>query len=150
MQIAVRGGSDQPVVEVAANERHERSASRMDPADRQLTGKVRNLRIIARQDVELQLGCGFQGEAGMLLSEPGCLRLAATINAKQHYRRWAGALVCFFTHDVGLLESKRDPAKGPLGSSGRLFTLRPKPPGSAIFAASSDEKLHLQRITTIS
>ncbi len=54
------------------------------------SGKVGNLRVVARQNLELQLGCGFLGEAGMLLSEPCCLRLAATVDAKQHHRRWVG------------------------------------------------------------
>jgi hypothetical protein len=90
MSIPVASGCNKLVVEVAANERHERPASGMDPANRQLSDKVSNLRVVARQNLELQLGRGFPGEAGMLLSEPGCLRLAATINAKQHQRRWVG------------------------------------------------------------
>ena len=86
----VSGRCNKLIVEVAANKRHERPAGGMDPANRQPSGQVGNLRIVAHQNLELQLGCGFQGEAGMLLSEPGCLRLAATIDAKQHHRRWLG------------------------------------------------------------
>ena len=84
MSVPVSSGSDQSVVEVAANERHKSPSGRMDPANRQPGGKVGNLWVVARQNLQLQLGCGFQGEAGMLLSEPGSLRLAATIDAKQH------------------------------------------------------------------
>jgi hypothetical protein len=83
MSVPVRSGCDQLVVEVAANERDERAASGMDPANRQLSGKVGNLGVVARQNLELQLGSGFQGEAGVLLSEPGCLRLATAIDAEQ-------------------------------------------------------------------
>ena len=100
MEISVRGGCDQPVVQVAANERHECSASRMNPADRQPSGNLGNPWVIARQNVELQLGCGFDGEAGVLPSEPCPLRLAAAIDAEQDQRRratseavWNGSLL---------------------------------------------------------
>ena len=89
MGVSVRGGGDQLVVEVAANERHERSAGRMNPANRQPSGNLGDLWVIAGQHLQLQLGCGFHGQAGMLLSEPCPLRLAAAVDAEQNQRRRA-------------------------------------------------------------
>jgi hypothetical protein len=85
-EISVRGGGDQFVVQVAANERHEGSTRRMNPADRQPSGNFGDLGVIARQDVELQLGCSFDGETGVLSAKPGRLRLAAAIDAEQNQR----------------------------------------------------------------
>ena len=78
-----------PVVEVAADERHERSASRMNPANWQPSGNLRDLWVIARENFELQLGRGFHGQAGVLLSESCPLRLAAAIDTEQN--QWRGA-----------------------------------------------------------
>ena len=61
MSVPVRSGGNQLVVQVAANERHERSPSRMDPADRQPISELCHVRVAAREHVELQLGGGFQG-----------------------------------------------------------------------------------------
>jgi hypothetical protein len=77
----------QLVVQVPANERNERSASRMNPADRQPRGNLGNPWVIGRQNVELQLGRGFDGEAGVLPSKPCPLRLAAAVDAEQDDRR---------------------------------------------------------------
>ena len=63
----------------------------MNPADRQPSGNLGNPWVIARQNIELQLGCGFDGEAGVLPSEPGPLRFAAAIDAEQNQRRGATA-----------------------------------------------------------
>ena len=54
----------------------------MNPTDRQPRGNLGNFWVSARKNVELQLGCGFDGKAGVLLSEPGRLRLAAAIDAR--------------------------------------------------------------------
>jgi hypothetical protein len=86
MAVPVRSGGEQLVVEVVANKRHERAASRMNPANRQPSGNLGDLRVVARQHVQLQLGCGFHGQAGVLLSEPCCLGLAATIDTEQNHR----------------------------------------------------------------
>jgi hypothetical protein len=141
----VSGRCNKLIVEVAANERHERPASGMDAANRQPSGKVSNLRVIARQNLELQLGCGFPGEAGMLLSETGCLRLAATINAKQHQRRWAGdssfRLGRFFTHDDSSWNQKGTRLRVPRVHGLRLSRCglsRPSEP----YRSASHEKLH--------
>ena len=95
MQIAVRGG-DQLVVEVAANERHERSASRMHSTNRQSCRNLGNVRVVAGQHLQLQLACGLDGQAGMLFAEPGRLGFAAAIDAEQNqWRRpaWNGCLL---------------------------------------------------------
>ena len=86
MAVPVRSGGDQLVVEVVANERHERAAGRMNPANRQPRGNLGDLGVIAGQHVQLQLAGGFQGQAGVLLSKPGPFRLAATIDAEQNQR----------------------------------------------------------------
>jgi hypothetical protein len=78
----IPGRCDKLIVKVAANERHKGSAGRMHAANRQPPDNVGNLWVIGHEDLKLQLGCGFHGEAGMLLSEPGRLRLAATVDAK--------------------------------------------------------------------
>ena len=75
MCVSIRGGSDQLVIEVAANERHERAAGRMNRANRQPSGNFGDPWVIATQNSKLQLGCGFDSKAGVLLSEPCCLRL---------------------------------------------------------------------------
>ena len=56
------------------------AAGRMNPANRQPSGNLGDLGVVAGQHIELQLGCGFRGQAGVLLSKPGPLRLAAAIN----------------------------------------------------------------------
>jgi hypothetical protein len=65
----------------------------------------------------------------MLLSEPCCLGLAATVDADQNQPRRAGdsrsGLVRFFTHDDGLLESKRTRLRVPRVHGLRLSPLRP-------------------------
>ena len=66
MGVSIRGGRDQLVVEVAANERHERAAGRMNPANRQPSGNLGNLWVIAAQNSKLQLVRGFNREAGVL------------------------------------------------------------------------------------
>jgi hypothetical protein len=86
MAVPVRSGGDQLVVEVVANERHERAARRMNPANRQPSGNLRDLWVVAGQHVKLQLAGGFQGQAGVLLSKPSPLGLAATIDAEQNQR----------------------------------------------------------------
>jgi hypothetical protein len=73
MGVSIRSGCDQLVVEVAANEWHERAASGMDPANRQLSGQVGDLRVLAGQNLQLQLACGLDGQIGVLLAEPGRL-----------------------------------------------------------------------------
>ena len=127
MEIAVRGGGNKPVVEVAANERHERSARGMNPADRQPSGDLRNLRVIARQDIELQLGRGFDGEAGVLSSKPCPLQFAAIIDAKQNQRRRAPGgrrgMVRFCSHD-GVSWNQKGTRHGPLGFIGLRLTRR--------------------------
>ena len=96
--IAVTGSGDQPVVEVATNKRHECPARRMNPADWQPSGNLGNGWVIARQHIELQLGCGFDREAGVVPSEPCRLRLAAAVDAEQNQRGgatselWNGSL----------------------------------------------------------
>src|SRR5690348_9240667 len=47
----------------------------MNPANRQPSGDLGDLRVLARQHIELQLAGGFDGETGVLLSEPGALGL---------------------------------------------------------------------------
>ena len=47
MSVSVRRGSDQLVVEVTTNERHERTAGGMNPANRQPSGKLGNFWVIA-------------------------------------------------------------------------------------------------------
>jgi len=86
MAVSIRSGGDQLVVEVVANERHEHAAGRMNAANRQPRGNLDDLRVIACQHVQLQLAGGFQGQAGVLLSKRGPLRLAAAINAEQNQR----------------------------------------------------------------
>jgi hypothetical protein len=86
MAVPVCSGGDQLVVEVVANERHEHAASSMNPANRQPRGNFGDLWVIACQHVQLQLGCGFQGQAGMLSSKPCRLGLAATIDTEQNQR----------------------------------------------------------------
>ena len=54
----------------------------MNPADRQPRGNVGNFWVSARKNVELELGCSFDRKAGVVLSEPGRLRLAAAIDAR--------------------------------------------------------------------
>ena len=89
MGVSVRSGCDQLVVEVAANERHERAAGRVNSANRQPSGNLGDLWVIARQNFELQLGRGFHGQAGVLLSESCPLRLAAVVDAEQNEWRRA-------------------------------------------------------------
>jgi|SRR6185503_7800394 len=89
----------------------------MNLSDRQSTDNFRNFRVAARQHSQLQLAGGFDGEAGVLLSESGRLWLAAVVDAEQHERRRAphgqGWFFRFRSHDDVLLESKRDPVRGP-------------------------------------
>ena len=85
-EISVRGGGNQLLVQVTPNERHECSAGRMNPADRQPRGNLGNSRVVARQNIELQLGCGFDGEVGVLPSKPCRLRLAAAVDSEQNQR----------------------------------------------------------------
>ena len=59
VSVSIRSGSEKLVVEVAANERHERSPGRMNSANRQPSGNFSDLGITARQHSQLQLGCGF-------------------------------------------------------------------------------------------
>ena len=73
MGVSIRSGCYQFVVEVAANERHEGAASGMDPANRQLSGQVGNLRVLAGQNLQLQLAwalmarsaCSFPNRAAL-------------------------------------------------------------------------------------
>jgi hypothetical protein len=55
MAVSVRSGGDQLVVEVVANERHEHAAGRMNPANRQPSGNLGDLWVVAGQHVQLQL-----------------------------------------------------------------------------------------------
>ena len=110
MCVSIRGGSDQLVIEVAANERHERATGRMNPANRQPSGNLGDLWVIATQNSKLQLGRGFDREAGVLLSKPCRLRLAVAVDAEQNDRRRRGR--CWMLRSCGhdeLLELKRDP-----------------------------------------
>ena len=84
MGVSIRRGCNQLVVEVAPNERHERPASRMNAAYGQPSGNFGDLWVIAGQNFELQLGRGFHGQAGMVLSETRPLRLAAVVDAEQN------------------------------------------------------------------
>ena len=43
----------------------------MNPADRQPSGNLGNFWVVARKNVELQLSCRFDRQAGVLPSEPG-------------------------------------------------------------------------------
>jgi hypothetical protein len=47
MSVSVRSGRDQLVLEVTSNERYERAAGRVNPANRQPSGKFGNLWVIA-------------------------------------------------------------------------------------------------------
>jgi hypothetical protein len=86
MAVSVRGGRDQLVIEVAANERHEGTAGRVNPANRQPSHDFGDLWVIAGQNFELQLVCGLDSEAGILLSEPCRLRLTVAVDAEQNDR----------------------------------------------------------------
>jgi len=66
----------------------------VNPADRQPSGNLGNSRVIARKNVELQLSCGFDRQAGVLPSEPGSLRFAAAIDPEQNQRRGATSELC--------------------------------------------------------
>jgi hypothetical protein len=61
MSVPVSSGCERLIVEVAANERHEGAAGRMNSANRQPSGNLCDLWVIARQNLELQLGRGFHG-----------------------------------------------------------------------------------------
>jgi hypothetical protein len=87
MAVSVRGGCDQLVIEIAANERHEGAAGRVNPANRQPSDDFGDLWVIAGQNCELQLVCGLDSEARVLLSEPCRLRLAVAVDAEQNNRR---------------------------------------------------------------
>jgi hypothetical protein len=50
MGVSIRSGCDQLVVEVAANERHERAAGRVNSAYRQASGDLGDLWVIAGQN----------------------------------------------------------------------------------------------------
>jgi hypothetical protein len=158
MEISVRSGSDEPVVEVAANERHEGPAGRMNPADRQPSDNLGNLRVIARQNIELQLGGGLDGEAGVLPAKPCRLRLAAAIDAEQNQWRRATrgrcGMVRFGSHD-GVSWNQKGTRQGSLGFMG--YGLRgsgldrhPSRIGRNNGRNSSDNELHNQITTTYS
>ena len=66
MCVSIRGGSDQLVIQVATNERHERATGRMNPANRQPSRNFGDPWVIATQNSKLQLGRGFDREAGVL------------------------------------------------------------------------------------
>src|SRR4029077_17592246 len=122
MGVSIRSGCDQLVIEVAANERHEGAASGMDPANRQLSGQVGNLRVIARKNFELQLGGGLDGQIGVLLAEPGRLGFAAAIDAEQD--QWGRAsrgrrgMVGFCSHDFSTPWNQKGTRSGSLGFTG--------------------------------
>jgi hypothetical protein len=89
MSVPVSSGCEQLIVEVAANERHEGAASGMDSANRQPSSKVGNFRVLAGQNLQLQLACGLDGRIGVLLAEPGRLGFAAAIDTEQN--QWGRA-----------------------------------------------------------
>ena len=155
MSVPVSSGCEQLVVEVAANERHKCPACGMDPADRQLSGQVGNLWVIARQNFQLQLGRSLDSEVGVLLSEPCPLRLAAVVNAEQH--QWRGlthgqGILRLRNHDDKLLESKGT-RHGSLGFHKLRLTGSGLISGRADLArnnghSSSHDELHNYIITT--
>jgi hypothetical protein len=110
----------------------------MNLADRQPTGNLSDLRIAARQYVQLQLLGGFYSEASVLFPEPGRLWLAATVDAEQNQRRRAtdgnSGITWSCSHDDVSLNQK-GPGQGSLdfmgygsvgsGISGSRADLRP-------------------------
>jgi hypothetical protein len=61
MGVSIRSGNDQLLVEVAANERHERSASRMYATHRQPRGNLGDLGVVAGHNLQRQLAGGLDG-----------------------------------------------------------------------------------------
>src|SRR6516165_9311587 len=80
-----------------------------------------NSRVVARQNIELQLGCGFDGEVGVLPSKPCRLRLAAAVDSEQN-QRGGPLLSCveWFAFAVMVVSPgiKKGPGQGSLGFIG--------------------------------
>jgi hypothetical protein len=93
----------------------------VNPADRQPSGNLGNFWVIARKNVELQLRCRFDRQAGVLPSEPGPLRFAAAIDPEQNHRRGATSELCgmvrFCSHD-GVSWNQKGTRQGSLGLLG--------------------------------